>query len=217
MPDLGTVDLPALLDVWPGLVVTELLLFACAALVLRGAWPSRQQLSTAALLGGMAGAWFLLAGEPWGITMGLTIWGAKALAAAGLDVSGTRFWAQGWAGRQLMTPLLATPSSVSNFGLLLGAAMAAAGSGRMRWGQRIDRRAMIGAALGGLAMGVGARLSYGCNVGAFIGGVSSGSLHGLVWVAAALPGCWLGIRLRPWFGLDGPARSSAAVTGYPGR
>jgi hypothetical protein len=51
-------------------------------------------------------------------------------------------------------------------------------------------------------MGFGARLSYGCNVGAFVGGVASGSLHGFAWAIAALPGCWLGIRMRPWFGLS---------------
>jgi hypothetical protein len=50
-------------------------------------------------------------------------------------------------------------------------------------------------------MGVGGRLSYGCNIGAFISGTASGSLHGLVWLAAALPGAWLGLRLRGWSGL----------------
>jgi uncharacterized membrane protein YedE/YeeE len=62
-------------------------------------------------------------------------------------------------------------------------------------------RGALGAALGGLLMGVGARLSFGCNVGAFLGGASSGSAHGVVWLLAALPGCWLGLRARPWFGL----------------
>jgi uncharacterized membrane protein YedE/YeeE len=61
---------------------------------------------------------------------------------------------------------------------------------------------MAGAALGGLLMGVGARLSFGCNVGAFIGGAASGSLHGDVWLLAVIPGRYLGIRLRPMFGLS---------------
>jgi hypothetical protein len=43
---------------------------------------------------------------------------------------------------------------------------------------------------------VGARLSSGCNIGAFVGGASSASLHGLAWLAAALPGGRLGILVR---------------------
>ena len=58
-------------------------------------------------------------------------------------------------------------------------------------------------------MGVGARLAFGCNIGAMVGGISSGSLHGFLWFFAALPGCWLGIRLRPWFADD--ARAAAVV------
>jgi uncharacterized protein len=36
--------------------------------------------------------------------------------------------------------------------------------------------------------------------------VASFSLHGWLWIACALPGTWLGVHLRPLFGLDGPAR-----------
>jgi hypothetical protein len=32
-------------------------------------------------------------------------------------------------------------------------------------------------------------------------GVASGSLHGWLWIAAALPGCWFGVKLRRRFGL----------------
>jgi hypothetical protein len=39
-------------------------------------------------------------------------------------------------------------------------------------------------------------------VAAFLSGVASGSLHGWVWIAAALPGTALGVWLRPLFGLD---------------
>lgn len=51
-------------------------------------------------------------------------------------------------------------------------------------------------------MGYGARIAYGCNIGAFYSGVASTSLHGWLWIIAALPGCWVGIRLRPRFGPD---------------
>ena len=46
--------------------------------------------------------------------------------------------------------------------------------------------------LGGLMLGYGARLAYGCNIGAFFSGVASGSLHGWVWVFAAVVGNVIG-------------------------
>jgi hypothetical protein len=52
-------------------------------------------------------------------------------------------------------------------------------------------------------MGYGARLSFGCNIGALFSGIASGSLHGWVWFAAAFAGSFVGIALRPIFGLDG--------------
>ena len=63
-------------------------------------------------------------------------------------------------------------------------------------------KSLLAAGVGGLLMGWGARLGFGCNIGAFVGGVASGSLHGWVWFAAALPGCLIGISLRPLFGLS---------------
>jgi hypothetical protein len=40
-------------------------------------------------------------------------------------------------------------------------------------------------------------MALGCNVGAFFSGISSGSLHGWAWFAAAFAGSALGLRLRP--------------------
>jgi len=68
-----------------------------------------------------------------------------------------------------------------------------------RW--RMPWRSLAAALLGGLAIGYGARIAYGCNIGAFVSGVASVSLHGWLWIAAALPGTWIGVRLRPLFGL----------------
>lgn len=201
LPNFGVVDFPDLLGPWGGLLAMELLLAVGALIVLRGAWPSRAQLGAAVLIGVLAGGFFHAAGEPWGITMGLTLWGAQALQAVGLNVAGFEFWSDGWMRQVLDGPVLALPSSLGDVGVLLGALIAAAGLGRLRFGVRLEWRGAAGAALGGVLMGVGARLSYGCNIGAFIGGASSGSLHGLVWIVAVLPGCWLGIRARPWFGL----------------
>ena len=53
-------------------------------------------------------------------------------------------------------------------------------------------------------MGYSARIAFGCNIGSFVSGVASTSLHGWLWIVAALGGIWLGIRFRPWFGLSNP-------------
>jgi hypothetical protein len=203
LPGLGEGDLVRWFGPWPALAAMLALLLAFALVILRGARPRRESLRAGAIIGALAGVLLLASGMPWGVTMGLTLWGAKAVQALGVDLGGFPFWAHDWTREALAGPLLALHSSLSDVGLLLGALVAAAALGRLRHGVRIGLRGALGAALGGLLMGVGARLSFGCNVGAFLGGASSGSLHGLVWIAAAIPGCWIGIRMRPWFGLSG--------------
>lgn len=202
LPNLGEVDLPGMLGPWGGLAATEALLALGAMAVLRGRRPARSRLLAGALIGALAAVLFLVSGTPWGITMGLTLFGAKALRAAGINLTGFEYWSAGWARDLLTAPVLAMHGALSDVGLVLGAFLAAAAGGRLRHGAAIGWRGTAGAALGGLLMGVGARLSFGCNVGAFLGGTSSGSLHGFIWIAAALPGCWLGIKLRPLFGLS---------------
>jgi uncharacterized membrane protein YedE/YeeE len=200
-PGIGEVDLAARLGTWGGLAATEALLLAGALVVLRGRRPAPGKLLAGAVIGALAALLFLVSGQPWGVTMGLTVWGAKAVQAAGVDLAGTAFWSDPWMAGALTGPWLALHASASNAGVILGALLAAAAMGRMRHGTPIGWRPSVAAALGGLLMGIGARLSFGCNVGAFLGGASSGSLHGFVWIAAALPGCWAGIRLRPLFGM----------------
>jgi hypothetical protein len=166
-----------------------------------GSAPTPAQLRAAALIGALAALTFLLSGQPWGITMGLTIWGAKVATLLGADLSQATFWQ--WAGPHdaLTGSVLAQDSSLMDIGMLLGAAAASAARGGFVAQAWPPARGIIGAALGGLLMGVGARLSFGCNIGALVGGISVGSLHGFVWLAAALPGSWLGMRARPAFGL----------------
>lgn len=200
-PGIGAVDLTARFGTWGGLAATEALLLAGALVVLRGRPPPPGKLLAGAVIGALAAVLFLVSGQPWGVTLGLTVWGAKAVQAVGIDLTATAFWSDPWMAEALAGPLLAPHASASNVGLILGALLAAAAMGRLRHGTPIGWRASVAAALGGLLMGIGARLSFGCNVGAFLGGASSGSLHGVVWIAAALPGCWLGIRLRPLFGM----------------
>jgi hypothetical protein len=201
LPSLGEADLVAWLGPWGALLAIEAMLLVVALVVLRGARPAWSALRNAAAIGALAALLFLASGMPWGITAGLTLWAAKLVQGMGFDLATQSFWAEAWARAALEGPVFASHSSLSNFGLLLGALIAAAAKGQLRHGTPLGRRGVAGAVLGGLLMGIGARLSFGCNVGAFLGGASSASLHGLVWFLAVLPGCWLGIRLRPVSGL----------------
>ncbi len=201
LPGLGVIDLPDQPGPWRGLAATEALLGLSALLLLRGQRPRPGRLAKGAVIGALAALYFLVSGEPWGITMAMTVWAAKAMQALGIDLAATRFWSQGWTAELLAAPLLAMHGSVSNLSIVLGALLATAAQGRLRHHLALGAKGALGAALGGLCMGVGARLSFGCNVGAFLGGAASGSLHGVVWLFAALPGSWLGLRARPWFGL----------------
>nr|WP_255569199.1 YeeE/YedE thiosulfate transporter family protein [Neoroseomonas alba] len=201
-----TVDFPALFGPWGGLAVTEVLLLAGALAVLRGQAPSRRALVSGAMVAALAVLVFLVTGMPWGITLGLTLWGAKAVAPVAPALGATEFWSDPGMAQMLAGPVFAMYGALGDAGLLLGALVAAAASGRLRHGTPVGGRGAAGAALGGLLMGVGARLSFGCNIGAFLGGAASGSLHGFVWFLAVLPGAALGLRLRPVFGLSGIAR-----------
>jgi hypothetical protein len=207
------VDLAAWFGPWGALIATEALLLAFALAVLRGARPLAGRLRAGALIGALAGAVFLVSGLPWGITMGLTLWGAQAITAVAPVLGGTEFWSEPGMAALLNGPVFAMHGSLGDVGILLGALGAAAATGRLRHGVPLGLRPAAGAALGGLLMGVGARLSFGCNVGAFLGGISSGSLHGFAWFVAVLPGCWVGLRLRPAFGLSGARQGPLATTG----
>lgn len=178
----------------------------------RGPWPL---LAAAFFLAVLNFATLLLAGHPWTITWAFTLWAAKAALMLGWDPSGTSFWSAPFQRDALDASVLADVTSVMDIGLMLGAGMAAALAGRFAPQWRIPFRSLAAAILGGLAIGYGARLSYGCNIGAFFSGIASTSLHGWVWIVAALLGSSIGIRLRPRFGLENepPSRSNR---GNPG-
>ena len=150
----------------------------------------------AGLLAVFAGLNLLVAGQPWGVVYGLGLWGAKVVTWAGGDLSTFAFWGASGNAERLTSSLLLDVTSVTNLGLLLGAALAAYGKGT--WSAPVTmlpRFWWIGAGAAGL-MGYASRLAYGCNVGAFFSGIASGSLHGWVWLIAAFAGSWVGVRVR---------------------
>ena len=167
--------------------------------VFTGPWP---RLAGAGLLACLNLATLVASGHPWSITWAFTLWAAKAAVALGWNASGSSFWQGGFQQQALEAPLLADETSVMDIGIVLGAFVAAAAAGRLAPALRVPLRSLAAALIGGLLMGYGARLAYGCNIGAFFSGVASTSLHGWLWIVAALPGTWLGARLRPAFGMS---------------
>jgi len=209
---LGGVD-PILasdyLGPWGGLAATLASIALAAALIAAVAkrrranfMPSRNYVLGGTAIGLLCVAVFVAGGHPWSVTFGYTIWGAKIASALGFDFSHAAFWQ--WPGPKhaLSESVLSDTSSLTDFGMLFGAMAAAAASKPFAATAWPPVKSLLAAAIGGLLMGWGARLGFGCNIGAFVGGVASGSLHGWVWFAAALPGCLIGIRLRPLFGLS---------------
>jgi len=165
--------------------------------VVFGPWPLAWGAVGLALL---SLATLALAGRAWGVTSAFVLWGCKAAAVAGIDVSGWPYWA-GARSEALRNSILLDITSVMNVGILCGALLGAGLAGRFspRW--RFAPKSLLAAVLGGLLLGYGARLAFGCNIGAFLAGISSFSLHGWIWFLAALAGTAVGARLRPWFGL----------------
>ena len=170
---------------------------APAAGLWRGPWPL---LWGALALAGLNFVTLLLAGHPWSITWAFALWGAKAAAALGWDSAGAEFWNAPFPREALAASVLDDITSVMDLGLILGATLAAGLGGRFRVSGRLPPRAVAAALLGGLLMGYGARIAFGCNIGAFFSGAASTSLHGWLWIAAALAGNWMGVWLRPRFG-----------------
>lgn len=224
LPALPAISLPGVLGLWPALAL-HLVLFAALAWALArrerrltGAVESLWRRPGANLLTGpWALAWaglalalgnaatLALAGRPWGITQAFATWGARMGEALGLaDPVFWPYWEDPTRIDLLHRPLVQDATHLMNLGLLLGALMAAGLAGRFAPDWRIGLRPLLAAVLGGLLLGYGARMALGCNISAFFSGVASGSLHGWVWIAAALPGNWVGLRLRPLFGLEAP-------------
>jgi uncharacterized protein len=220
---LGSLSLPAFLALggidpvlasdyfgaWGGLAVTLASIAIIATVIIaiarkRGAnfLPSRTYVIGGVAIGLLCVAVFVAGGHPWSVTFAYTVWGAKAATALGFDLSHAAFWQ--WPGpkRALTDSVLSDTSSLTDFGMLFGAMAAAAATKPFATAPWPPLKSLVAAGIGGLLMGWGARLGFGCNIGAFVGGVASGSLHGWVWLLAALPGCLVGIQLRPLFGLS---------------
>jgi uncharacterized membrane protein YedE/YeeE len=137
----------------------------------------------------------LLAGQPWGVIYGFGLWVGKGALALGLfDPSANAFWSQAGNGARLTQTVFMDVTSITNIGILGGALLVSSGSAsaiKPLTGQQW----MIGL-LAGFVLGYSSRLAFGCNVGAMLSGISTGSLHGWIWVPMAFAGTLIGVRVR---------------------
>ncbi len=166
--------------------------------LLKGPWPL---LAGALALATVNIATLLLAGRPWGVTSAFALWGAKIASATGMDVATWAYWQRPAQAATLNESVLRDITSVMNFGIILGALIAASLARKFAPSFRLPWKSVAAAVIGGLLLGYGARIAFGCNIGAFFGGVSSASLHGWLWFVAAFAGSGLGSRLRLMFDL----------------
>lgn len=162
----------------------------------RGPWPLVWGAVALALLNF---ATLALAGRPWGVTSAFALWGAKAFESLGIALDQWAFWQVDANAKALAAPVWQDVTSVMDFGIMIGALLAAGLAGRFAPSLKIPARSLIAAVIGGLLLGYGARLAYGCNIGAYFSGIASGSLHGWLWLVAAFFGNAVGVRLRPIF------------------
>jgi hypothetical protein len=229
-PALPPVSLPALVGTWPAIALSltafaavwflsvaierrrhgeaERLAWRGGAL-LRGPWPLVWGAVALALLN-FATLW--LAGRPWAITAAFPLWGSRLVEAAGWDDPAFWiYWEDPTRTEALLRPLLTDRTTVMDLGLMAGAALAALLAGRAADWRMPAPGAALGSVLGGLLLGYGAVLAVGCNISAYFGGIASGSLHGWAWIGPALLGNWVGLRLRPLFGLGASRRKLVAA------
>jgi len=222
LPALPPISLPQTLGLWPALILNLGVFALVAWLVARrekrlhgtvepifggtgisftkGPWPFAWAALALALLNV---ATLIIAGRPWGITQAFATWGSLAAEHSGLaDPVFWTYWDEPTRVGLLHRSLLLDATTLMNVGLMLGALLAAGLAGRFAPVWRIGIGPLAAAIIGGLILGYGARMAFGCNISAFFSGVASGSVHGWLWIAAALPGNYLGTLLRPFFGLE---------------
>ncbi len=200
---LGQLEPIGLVTVFGG---TQALLITLAGLVVAGllvrawvgpgrTWWDRKWLVGAVTLAVLAALNLVIAGQPWGVVYGFGLWAAKIVNAAGLfDPTANAFWSQAGNAQRLTESVLMDITSITNIGILGGALWISARATTAA--QPLTVQQWIVGLIAGFLMGYSSRLAFGCNIGAMLSGISTGSVHGWIWVPLALMGTMIGIRVR---------------------
>jgi hypothetical protein len=153
----------------------------------------------AVLLAVLATLNLVIAGQPWGVVYGFGLWAAKVANATGaVDVGSSWFWSQPGNALRLQETVLLDVTSITNIGILAGALWISAGTPASA--KPLTGTQWAVALVAGLVLGYSSRLAFGCNVGAMFSGISTGSIHGWIWVPLAFAGTIFGLRIRRHFG-----------------
>ncbi|HHU94537.1 MAG TPA: YeeE/YedE family protein [Alcaligenaceae bacterium] len=142
----------------------------------------------------------VIAGQPWGVVYGFGLWAAKIAQAANVfDPTTNVFWSLPVNAQALEQSVFLDLTSITNIGILAGALWISA---RKKAGSTTPLTAKQWAVgiLAGFLLGYSSRLAFGCNVGAMVSGISTGSVHGWIWVAMAFLGSLAGVRIRRHYG-----------------
>ncbi len=158
----------------------------------------RKWMLGALLLALLATLNLVIAGQPWGVVYGFGLWAAKIAQASGMDLSGNWFWSQAGNAARLQETVLLDVTSITNIGILGGALWVSAS--RPTSAKPLTGAQWLVALAAGLVLGYSSRLAFGCNVGAMLSGISTGSIHGWIWVPLAFAGTIFGLRIRRRFG-----------------
>ena len=206
--DLGALPIVTFTG-WSGVALTLSLLAGVAWLLRRLGAPEHRSipgryLVAALIVATLALANLVVAGQPWGVVYGLGLWVAKGATAMGADLSGSPFWSAPGTAEHVRASVLVDYTSLTNIGIVLGAFLVASWrtGGLSQAIPAYPARAWVATVVAGFVLGYSSRLAFGCNVGAFFSGISTGSLHGWAWFAAAFAGSVLGVRLRPRLGME---------------
>src|SRR5699024_9545228 len=162
---------------------------------------NRKLLIGAVLLALLAAANLAIAGQPWGIVYGFGLWAAKVATATGVfDPGANAFWSEAVNMKTLHQSVFFDITSITNIGILAGALWVAFGKRRSK-SRPLTTTQWSVTIIAGLLLGYSSRLAFGCNIGAMVSGISTGSLHGWIWVVMAFMGSIIGLRVRRHFGL----------------
>ena len=163
------------------------------------AWLDSRWLWGALALALLATLNLIVAGQPWGVVYGFGLWAAKIAQSAHLfDPTGNFFWSQDGNAQILAQTVLLDVTSITNIGILAGALWISAKS--TGESTPLTRQQWVIGLVAGFLMGYSSRLAFGCNIGAMLSGVSTGSLHGWIWIPLAFAGTLIGVRLRRRYG-----------------
>ena len=108
-------------------------------------------------------------------------------------------WSQPVNATALQQSVFLDLTSITNIGILAGALWIFSRNKTDKLNKLNTQQWIVGI-IAGFLLGYSSRLAFGCNVGAMVSGISTGSIHGWIWVMMAFLGSLIGVRVRRYFG-----------------